>query len=99
MKLYGIWTSVSGVNAVKKCFLSRALTAPLFSGLELLVQFSRRYHEEQFCEIILNLDQWFRRKCILKVFLIWSSYSPFVQRSVTIFSIVVEGIIKNNSVK
>ena len=31
----------------------------------------RRYHEEQFCEIILNLDQWFRRKCRLKIFLIW----------------------------
>ena len=27
----------------------------------------RRYHEEQFCEIIFNLDQWFRRKCRLKV--------------------------------
>ena len=26
--------------------------------------------EEQPCEIILNLDQWFRRKCCLKVFLI-----------------------------
>ena len=27
------------------------------------------HHEEQFCEIILNLDQWFRR-CHLKTFLI-----------------------------
>ena len=35
-----------------------------------LLNFGRRYHEEQFCEIILNLDQWFRRKCSLKVFLI-----------------------------
>ena len=27
------------------------------------------YHEEQFCEIILNLGQWFRRRCCLKDFL------------------------------
>ena len=26
------------------------------------------HHEEQFCEIIMNLGQWFRR-CCLKVFL------------------------------
>ena len=58
----------------------------------------RRYPEEQFCEI-MNLDQWFRRKCRLKVFLIWSSDSPFVQRSVTICAIMVEGIMRNNSVK
>ena len=32
-----------------------------------LCNFDRRYHEEQFCEIIFNLDQWFRRKCRLKV--------------------------------
>ena len=30
-----------------------------------LCNFGRRYYEEQFCEIILNLDQWFRR-CHLK---------------------------------
>ena len=60
---------------------------------------SRRYHEEQFFEIILNLDQWFRRKCCLNVFLIWSSDSPSVQLSGTICAILVEGIIRNNSVK
>ena len=31
-----------------------------------LCNFGRRHHEEQFCEIILNLDQWFRRRCRLK---------------------------------
>ena len=36
-----------------------------------LCNFGRSYHEEQFSEIIFNLDQWFRRKCCLKVFLIW----------------------------
>ena len=33
------------------------------------------------------------------VFLIWSPDSPFVQRGVTICAILVEGIIRNNSVK
>ena len=32
-----------------------------------LCNFSRSHQEEQFCEIILNLDQWFRR-CRLKIF-------------------------------
>ena len=63
-----------------------------------LCNFNRRHHEKQFCEIILNLDQWLRRKCRLKVFLIWSSGSPYVQRSVTICAILVEGFMRNNSV-
>ena len=59
----------------------------------------RRHHEEQCCKIILNLNQWLRRKCRFKVFLIWSSGSPFVQWSITIVQILVEGIKRNNSVK
>ena len=35
-----------------------------------LCNFGRGYYEEQFFEIILNLDQWLRRKCRLKIFLI-----------------------------
>ena len=50
----------------------------------------RRHHEEQPCEFILNLDQWFRRKGRLNVFLIWSSGSPFVQQSITICAILAE---------
>ena len=65
----------------------------------LLCNFGRRFHEEQFCEIILNFALWFRRKYRLKVFLIWSSGSPFVQRSEIICAILVEGNMKNNSVK
>ena len=38
-----------------------------------------RHHEKQFFEIIFNVDQWFRRKFLFKVFLIWSSRSSFVQ--------------------
>ena len=53
-------------------------------------------YEEQFCEIILNLNQW---RCLLKIFLIWSSGDPFVQQSGTICAILVECIERNNSVK
>ena len=62
-----------------------------------LCNFGRRYHEEQFCEIILNLDQWFGR-CRLKIFLIWSFGGPFVQWSWTVCAILAEGIKRNNSV-
>ena len=48
-------------------------------------------------EIILNFDQWFRR-CLLKIFLIWSSCGPFVQKGGTICAILVEGIKRYNSV-
>ena len=33
-----------------------------------LCKFGRGHYEEQFCKIILNLDQWFRRRCRLKDF-------------------------------
>ena len=29
-----------------------------------LCNFGRGYNEEQFCEIILNLNQWYRRRCL-----------------------------------
>ena len=34
VKLQEIWTSVSGGSVIKRHFLSRALAAPLFSGLK-----------------------------------------------------------------
>ena len=64
-----------------------------------LCNFGKEHYEEQFCEIILNLDQLFRNRCRLKIFLIWSSGSPFVQWSRTICAILVKGIMSNNSVK
>ena len=48
------------------------------------MQFCRGYYEEQFCEIILNLGQWFRRRCLFNRFLIWS---PPVRWSGTIHAI------------
>ena len=64
-----------------------------------LCNFGRGHDEEHFCEIILNLDQWIRRRCHLKIFLIYSSGSHFVQRSGTICAILVEGIMRKISVK
>ena len=64
-----------------------------------LCNFRRRHYEKQSCEFILNLDQWFRRIYRLKVFTIWSSGSPFVLRSVTIYAILIVGIMRHNSVK
>ena len=50
-----------------------------------LPDFGRGHNEEQFCEIILNLGQWFRR-CCLKDFLsgalaalLFSGAEPFMQ--------------------
>ena len=100
LKLYGIWTSGSEGGCPLKTFFPIPLAAPLFSGPEPFVcNIGRSYHEEQFCEIILNMNKWFRRNCRLKVFLIWSSGSSFVRRSVTICAILVEGIMRNNSLK
>ena len=70
--------------------------ALLFGEGEPFVQFWLRHYKEQFCKIILNLDQWFRRKCLLKIFLIWSSGGPFVQQSRTICANLVKGITRNN---
>ena len=60
-----------------------------------MCNFGKGHHEEQFCEIILKLDLWFKR-CCFKIFLIWSSGDPFVQRSGIICAILVEGIMRNN---
>ena len=64
-----------------------------------LCNFGRVYKEEQLCENIFNLDQWFRRRCGLKIFLIWSSGSSYVKRGGTICAILEQGIMRNNSVK
>ena len=60
--------------------------------------FGRGQHEDNFCEIILILDQWFRR-FHLKIFLIYSSANPFFWHSKTICAILGEGNMKKISVK
>ena len=48
-------------------FLSRALESSVERNH--LCDFGGRHYEKHFCEITLNLDQWFRRRCRLKIFL------------------------------
>ena len=63
VKLYEICTIGSERDVFYRHFLSKALVAPLFNGAKSFGNYCRRHHEEQFCEIILNLDQWFRKCC------------------------------------
>ena len=58
-----------------------------------LCNFGRGYSEEQFCEIILNLSQWFRR-CCFKYFLFGALAALLVDGA-----ILKEGIIGNIHVK
>ena len=51
-----------------------------------LCNFGTGYQEEQFCEIIFNLERWFRGRCHLKDFLsralaalLFGGVEPFVQ--------------------
>ena len=75
--LHEIWTSGSGGDVV----VQEEMSFKDISYLELwqpicsvewnhLCNFGRRHHEDQSCKILLNLNQWLRRKCCLKVFLI-----------------------------
>ena len=62
-----------------------------------LRNFGRGSPKEHFCEIILKLGHWPRRRCRLKVFLFFSFGGHFVQRSRTIFAILEEGHPRNIS--
>ena len=47
-------------------FLSGALASPVFGGAEPFT----RHHRKHSCEVISNLDQWFRRRrCLKKKFM------------------------------
>ena len=61
-KYSSIWSS--GGPFIQR---SRTICAILAEGIK----------EEQFREIMLNLDQWFRRRYRLRIFPIWSSCGPF----------------------
>ena len=60
-----------------------------------MCNFDRGYPEEKICEILLNLDLWLRSRCLLKIFVIWSSGCPLFQRSLTICAILVEELMRN----
>ena len=97
-----MWSNMKFGPVVREMFKDisyQELWQPLCSvNWNHLCNIERMHHEEQSCEIIMNLDLWFRRKCHLKEFLIWSSVSPSVQPSVTVCAFLVEGIKRNNSV-
>ena len=71
----------------------------LNNELNILINFDRRHYEEHLVEIILNLGQLFRRRDHLKLFLIYSSGSLFVQCLQTICAIMVVGLMLTISVK
>ena len=52
----------------KRYFIARALPSFCSAEQNHLSNFSRGCYEEQFCEIILHLGKWFRRRCLLKDF-------------------------------
>ena len=64
-----------------------------------LCNFGRGYQVEQFCEIILLLDQWFRRRFCSNYFLSRALGGPRVQLSRTIYAILKEDIMGNIHVK
>ena len=55
--------------------------------------------EEQFFQIILILDQWFRRRCHLNNISYLGSGGPCAGWSRTIYAILIEGIIRNLHVR
>ena len=63
-----------------------------------LCNFGRGYNEDQFCENNYKFGPVVQEEMPLKIFLIWSSGGPFVKGG-TIYAILIEGIMRNNSVK
>ena len=63
-----------------------------------LCNFRGGYYQEQFCEIILNLDQTFRGRCNFSDFLS-RALAALLFRSRTIYAILEEGIMENILVK
>ena len=70
----------------------------MFSRADHFCNFGRGYQEEQFCDIILNLDHWFKRRCHLIDFLSGAQVVR-VQWSGTLYAILKEGIMGNIHVK
>ena len=51
-----------------------------------LYKFGRVHYEEHFCQMILNLDQWFKRRCSLKTYLeLWWPLSSAEQNHLCSF--------------
>ena len=56
-------------------------------------------YEEHFCDNILNLEKWLRRRRHLKDISSFSSGGHFVWRGKAVCAILVEGIMGNSYVK
>ena len=80
---------------LRRCHLKIHLF--LGSGAKRLVQFSREHYEEHSCGIILNLDQWLRKRC-LTIFLLALTANLFSEVE-QFCAILVEGMMRNMSVK
>ena len=62
VKLFEIWTSVTAEKSFKDISYLE-LWQPFCSvDWNHLCNFGRRHHEEQSCETVLHLDNWFRSK-------------------------------------
>ena len=57
--------------------------------------FGRGHNEENFCEIILNFDQWLRRRCRLEIFLLLSVVAIKLSRMEPNCTVLVRGIMGN----
>ena len=64
-----IWISGSGDIVQKTSYLELWQSSCLMQQNH-LCNFGRWQHGEYSCEVIWNLDQWFKRRCRLKTFLI-----------------------------
>ena len=63
-----------------------------------MCSFGKGHYDKHFCEIILNLNQCFKRRCLKDISCL-ELCQPFVQQSRTVCAIFVEGIMRNTSVK
>ena len=55
-------------------------------------------YEEYFCEILLNFDHRFRRRGHLKIFIFLAQMAILISWAKLLFSILVEGIMRDVSV-
>ena len=85
VKLFWSWTRGSGGYVFWKISYLELLRPSSSVERNNLSNFERGYHGEHSCEVIWNLDQWFRR-CRLKDFFFWalaallfSGAEPFMQ--------------------
>ena len=78
LKLFLIWTGCSGGDV--RYFLSIALVAFCSVFPNHLCNYGSGPYVEHFCETVLSLEQWFKRKRCLKTFLSRGLVDPLISR-------------------